>query len=89
MEQSVRLSPGWREAGLILLLLAPLCYLLFLHGGPIPQDRGYHVFADVRTCLGLQNFGNVVSNLLAAAAPFFVYLMLRKRGPVATLKDEG
>jgi hypothetical protein len=64
MEHSVKLTPGWREAALTLLMLAPLCYLLFLHGGPIPQDPGYHVFADARTCLGLQNFGNVVSNLL-------------------------
>ncbi len=62
MEPAVKSGAGWREAALILLMLAPLCYLLFLHGGPIPQDRGYHVFADVRTCLGLQNFGNVASN---------------------------
>ncbi len=64
MEHAVRSGAGRREAGLMLLMLAPLLYLLFLHGGPIPQDRGYHVFADVRTCLGLQNFGNVVSNFL-------------------------
>src|SRR5687767_345705 len=62
MEPAVRSGTGWREAALTLLMLAPLFYLLFLHGGPIPQDRGYHVFADVRTCLGLQNFGNVASN---------------------------
>ena len=30
---------------------------------PIPQDKAYHFFADVRTCLGIQNFGNVASNL--------------------------
>ena len=54
---------GWREAALILILVAPLAYLLLLHD-PIPQDRGYHVFADIRTCLGLQNFGNVASNIL-------------------------
>src|SRR5262245_9106720 len=64
MEHSATLTPGWREAALILLLMAPLCYLLFLYGGPIPQDPGYHVFADVRSCLGLANFGNVVSNVL-------------------------
>lgn len=53
---------GWRETGLILLIAAPLLYLLLVHGAPIPQERGYHVFADLRTCLGLRNFGNVVSN---------------------------
>lgn len=77
IEQSVRLSPGRREAGLILLLVSPLLYLLFLYGGPIPQDRGYHLFADVRTCLGLQNFGNVVSNfpflLIGAAGALWCY----------------
>src|SRR5437867_740343 len=31
--------------------------------GPIPQDPGYHDFADSRTFLGIPNFGNVVSNL--------------------------
>lgn len=64
MEHSARLRPGWREAALVLLMAAPLLYLLLLYGRPIPQDPGYHVFADVRTCLGLQNFGNVMSNLL-------------------------
>ena len=29
---------------------------------PIPQDPAYHLFADIRTCLGIPNFGNVVSN---------------------------
>src|SRR5215469_955937 len=30
---------------------------------PIPQDPGYHQFADQRTILGIPNFWNVVSNL--------------------------
>ena len=71
MEQTLRPRRGWREAALLLLVFAPLIYLLFLHGGPIPQDRGYHAFADTRTLLGLRNFGNVASNLaflLAGAA---------------------
>lgn len=64
MTESLRARPGWREPALLLLVLSPLLYLLLLHGGPIPQDPGYHVFADARTCLGLPNFGNVASNLL-------------------------
>lgn len=63
MDRTLRLPPGWREAALLLLIFAPLLYLLLLHGGPIPQDPGYHAFADVRTRLGLRNFGNVASNL--------------------------
>ena len=29
----------------------------------IPQDPAYHLFADLRGCLGIPNFGNVVSNV--------------------------
>ena len=64
MEETLRPRFGWRESALLLFVFAPLLYLLLLHGGPIPQDRGYHLFADSRTCLGLPNFGNVTSNLL-------------------------
>jgi hypothetical protein len=63
LEQSPQPRRGWREAGLLLLVISPLFYLLIVYGLPIPQDRGYHVFADARTCLGLRNFGNVASNL--------------------------
>jgi hypothetical protein len=39
---------------------------LFMHG-PIPQDLGYHHFADRRTMFGIPNFLNVITNL-----PFIV-----------------
>ena len=51
-----------RVALLIAIVLAPLLYLLLLHA-PMPQGKGYHFFADTRTCLGIRNFGNVASNL--------------------------
>jgi Ceramidase len=51
-----------RVIWLAIIIIAPLAYLLLLHT-PIPQDKGYHIFADVRTCLGVRNFGNVASNL--------------------------
>jgi hypothetical protein len=63
MEDKLRSRFGWRELGLGLLIVAPLFYLMLVHGAPIPQDSTYHVFADTRTCLGLDNFGNVASNL--------------------------
>jgi hypothetical protein len=62
--QSPQRRFGWREATLALLVLAPLLCLLVVYGAPIPQDRGYHLFADNRTCLGVPNFGNVASNVL-------------------------
>ena len=59
-----RAQPGWREAALAALLLAPLLYLLLIHGAPIPQDQSYHNLADGRTWIGISNFGNVASNVL-------------------------
>lgn len=64
VDDTLRSRSGWRALALIALVFAPLLYLLLLHGGPIPQDRAYNLFADARTCLGLPNFGNVASNLL-------------------------
>ncbi|WP_179188612.1 hypothetical protein [Kiloniella majae] len=29
----------------------------------LPQDQLYHLFADTRSCLGIANFGDVISNL--------------------------
>src|SRR5208282_1972003 len=43
------------------LMAASLAALLLLPA--IPQDQGYHQFADQRTLLGIPNFWNVVSNI--------------------------
>ncbi len=43
------------------LMAASLAALLLLPS--IPQDKGYHQFADQRTLLGIPNFWNVVSNI--------------------------
>ena len=53
--------PG-RIAALILLVLGPLAWLMIGHGEHILQDRGYHLFANGRSCFGIANFGNVASN---------------------------
>lgn len=62
MGQPAAFRSGWRIALLVAIVAAPLAWLLLLHG-PIPQDPGYHVFADIRTCAGIPNFGNVATNL--------------------------
>jgi len=64
VEPTAAARPGWRQPVLLLLVFGPLLGLLFLYGKPIPQDQGFHMFADIRTCLGVKNFGNVASNLL-------------------------
>ena len=33
---------------------------------PIPQDPSFHLFADSRTCFGISNFGNTISNVAFA-----------------------
>lgn len=72
--------PG-RIAALVLLVLGPLAWLMIGHGSPILQDRGYHVFADTRSCFGVENFGNVASNLLFLLAGIIGALHCwRKRG---------
>lgn len=63
MDNNVQSHPA-RTAALVLLVLGPLAWLMIGHGEPILQDRGYHVFADFRSCLGIPNFGNVASNAL-------------------------
>ena len=63
MDKIPQPRPG-RTAVLALLVLGPLAWLMIGHGVPILQDRGYHLFADGRSCLGIANFGNVASNLL-------------------------
>ena len=67
-----------RNAALAAILLLPLLYLLLLRG-PIPQDPAYHFLADARTCLGISNFGNVVSNLAFLLVGAVAWLWCRKR----------
>jgi Ceramidase len=57
-------TAAWPRPVLILLgvMAASLAALLLLVPA-IPQDQGYHQFADQRTLLGIPNFWNVVSNL--------------------------
>jgi hypothetical protein len=74
----------WREALLAAVMLVPL--LVVMADAPIDQDPAYHFFADVRTCFGIANFGNVVSNLAFLAVGVAGLWMLRAgSGTGATL----
>lgn len=58
-----RVASGRRTAWLIAIMGLPLLYLMVLQG-PIVQRSEFHVYADMRTLLGIRSFGDVVSNLL-------------------------
>ncbi|MDA1097679.1 MAG: ceramidase domain-containing protein [Proteobacteria bacterium] len=48
---------------------------------PIPQDLGYHAFADTRSGLGIPNFGDTVSNLgFAVVGIWGLWLVLGRVG---------
>lgn len=55
---------AWALAGIALALAA----LLRAAAGPISQAQDYHLFADLRTCLGIPRAGDVLSNLAILAA---------------------
>jgi hypothetical protein len=44
--------------------------------GPIPQDHGYHLFADRRTLFGNPNFNDVVSSIGFALGALSFFRML-------------
>ncbi len=48
---------------IVLGLISAFAALSMLLHGRIPQDPGYHFFADTRTFFGVPNFWNVASNL--------------------------
>ena len=52
--------------------------------GPIPQDLGYHQFADTRALGGLTNFWNVVSNLPFLLVAVLGLLRMRRLAYAAT-----
>ena len=49
-----------RVGALLVLTVATLA--AFFLAPPLPQPQEYHLFADARTCFGIPNFANVVSN---------------------------
>jgi hypothetical protein len=51
------------KAPFFLITLAVIIAIIALRLPPIPQPLAYHNFADHRACIGIPNFGDVVSNL--------------------------
>ena len=67
---------SYRQRILVLLGLLALAVLGALALPPIPQDPGYHMFADSRSLLGIPNFNDVVSNAGFALVGIFGALMV-------------
>lgn len=64
----------------LLLLTGAAVLAFFALTGPLPQDPDYHRFADTRSCLGIPNFWNIVSNLpLLLAGSYGLWLERRQR----------
>ncbi|NKB21781.1 MAG: alkaline phytoceramidase [Alphaproteobacteria bacterium] len=55
-------GPNYARNVSILSAIGIAAFIGLLQVSPIPQDPTFHLFADVRTCLGIVNFGNTVSN---------------------------
>ena len=66
--------------GILLIVTAGI----LLYVNPIPQDQGYHVFADSRVLLGINNFCDVLSNI-----PFLLvgYLGLKQTAKMYRVKS--
>ncbi|WP_419902933.1 hypothetical protein [Kiloniella sp.] len=71
------------KRSLVLLVSLALTSVAMLFVPPIPQDPLYHLFADMRSCLGLVNFGDVTSNAGFLLIGFIGLIKLR------TLWGEG
>jgi Ceramidase len=70
----------WRRVAILIGLLA-VGVLGILALDPIPQDPGYHAFADSRSLLGIPHFGNVVSNAgFAVVGILGILALARRRG---------
>ena len=67
---------SYRQRIIVLLGLLALAVLGALALPPIPQDPGYHMFADSRSLLGIPNFNDVVSNAGFALVGIFGALMV-------------
>jgi hypothetical protein len=67
---------SFRQRIALLLALSIVVITVVAAVGPIPQDPGYHLFADSRAFSGIANFNDVMSNLGFALAGIIGLLAL-------------
>jgi len=56
-------STAHKHLILLAIIVLPIVGLVFALTSPIPQDPGYHLFADGRRLFAVPNYCNVLSNL--------------------------
>ena len=72
--------------GIIVVSVGAVYYLV----DPIPQDPAYHQFADQRSYLGVQNFLNVISNLVfIIIGSYSLYVLKRTENDYDAIKCCG
>ena len=74
-----------KSRALLLLTAAVITAVLFIE--PIPQDPGYHEFADTRRLLGVANFWNVFSNIALVLTGIAGLTFLKTRQRAGILVD--
>lgn len=84
--------PDLSLANRVLVLMGTFVFALVAvqFVAPIPQDQNYHAFADSRSCFGIPNFGDTVSNFgfaLAGLWGLWRVTGLRRAGSFANHMD--
>ena len=74
-----------KSRALLLLTAAVITAVFFIE--PIPQDPGYHEFADARRLLGVANFWNVFSNIALVLTGIAGLTFLKTRQRAGILVD--
>jgi hypothetical protein len=69
-----------RARGLAVAAPVVVAAILLAFHGPIPQESGYHRFADTRTLMGIPNAANVLSNLAFIVAGALGLVLLARPG---------
>ena len=77
-KRAVELTVAQRVSLLVSLLIAVIFVIAMLD--PIPQDPGYHLFADTRAFLGIPNFNDVVSNVGFALVGILGLILVAGKG---------
>jgi hypothetical protein len=84
----IKSKPHGFKAAILLAVAFVVAGVIAFFVPPIPQDLGYHDFADKRGWMGIPNFGDVVGNLPFAFAGLAGLWAVWKRRAAFTIRGE-